>query len=140
MAPPAKSIASSTAGSPSSRTVELEQVVQHVEQGLVSLADALRERDGAAIEHEAGELHRALANAVQCFMHVAEHGGVPEPLRRRLARASATVARQRESLARATAALDRAIDVLMPAPHVSAGLYASNGLQSSSTRGGMLRA
>lgn len=35
-------------------------------------------------------------------------------LRDRLMRASGLVASQRESLARATAALDRAIDVLMP--------------------------
>ena len=40
---------------------------------------------------------------------------VPAPLRHRLAVASAQVAAQRQSLARATAALDRAIDVLIPA-------------------------
>ena len=39
---------------------------------------------------------------------------MPPALRRRLASASGQVAAQRESLARATAALDRAIDVLLP--------------------------
>jgi hypothetical protein len=121
---------------------ELEKVVEVVEARLAALADALRERDSAVIEEHATELHGALVIAVQRFVHVAKHGGVPEPMRRRLARASAMVATQRESLARATAALDRAIDVLMPppVPVQGAALYASSGLQESAPRGGMVRA
>ena len=109
----------------SDHTVELDIVVGDVERRLAGLAEALHKRDTEAIESNAAELHRALANAVQCFMHVAAHGGVPEPLRRRLARASAAVARQRESLARATAALDRAIDVLLP--REAGGVYSAHG-------------
>ncbi|MBL0088383.1 MAG: hypothetical protein IPP87_08745 [Ideonella sp.] len=120
-------------------TIPLDAVIDEVELRLASLANALRERDSDVIESSASELHRALANAVQCFMHVAEHGGVPEPLRRRLARASAMVAAQRESLARATAALDRAIDVLMPMPPASS-FYSANGLPDSFHRGGRLSA
>lgn len=120
---------------------ELEQVVEVVESRLAALADALRERDSTIIESHASELHGALVIAVQRFVHVAQHGGVPEPMRRRLARASAMVATQRESLARATAALDRAIDVLIPAaPSHGAALYASNGLQDPAQRSAMLRA
>lgn len=107
---------------------DLEAMVIMVEQRLGSLAESLRLRDIPAIEIEANELHRALARAVESFMHKARHGGVPEPMRLRLARASAQVARQREALARATAALDRAIDLLMPAaPGAPRGVYSASG-------------
>jgi hypothetical protein len=56
-------------------------------------------------------------------------------MRRRLARASAQVASQRETLARATAALDRAIDVLMPESAPVGGLYGARGLPESPMRG-----
>ena len=96
------------------RVIELEAAVSEVEQRLAALSDALRERDPSAVAHHADHLHRALSAAVQMFTHAARHGGVPDALRLRLAKASAQVARQRELLARATAALDRAIDLLMP--------------------------
>src|SRR5438128_508738 len=70
--------------------------------------------DARAIETEAGQLHRALAAAIDHFGRAARSGGVPAPLRQRLAVAGGQVAAQREALARATAALDRAIDVLLP--------------------------
>ena len=115
---------------------DLEPLVAHVEHRLVALADSLRERDVQAIEQQAQELHRALARAVECFMHAARHGGVPEPMRLRLARASAQLARQRESLARATAALDRAIDVLMPGASPAGKVYSASGLAEPLHRGG----
>ncbi|MBI5256470.1 MAG: hypothetical protein HY855_08225 [Burkholderiales bacterium] len=114
------------------QTSELEHAVATVEQGLNNLAESLRERNAPAVEMHANELHRALAAAVQRFMHAARNGGVPEPMRRRLARASAQVASQREALARATAALDRAIDVLMPDNSPGAGLYGARGLPEGS--------
>ena len=49
----------------------------------------------------------------------------PLALRDRLAQASGQVVAQRESLARATAALDRALDVLLP--REGAGLYSIYG-------------
>jgi hypothetical protein len=49
----------------------------------------------------------------------------------RLARASAQLARQREALSRATAALDRAIDVLMPGAAAPVSrVYNANGLST----------
>ena len=48
------------------------------------------------------------------FSDAARSGPLPPALRNRLASASGQVAAQRESLARATAALDRAIEVLLP--------------------------
>jgi hypothetical protein len=92
----------------------LETTLAAVETQLSSLGDSLRANDMSAVDHHASELHRALALAVDHFTHAARSGPVPPALRDRLMRASGLVASQRESLARATAALDRAIDVLMP--------------------------
>jgi hypothetical protein len=119
---------------------DLEPLVAHVELRLGALTDSLRERDVLAVEQQAQELHRALARAVECFMHAARHGGVPEPMRRRLSRASAQLARQREAMSRATAALDRAIDVLMPDALPVARVYSAKGLALPQQRSGGLRA
>lgn len=106
---------------------ELEAALRRVEQHLDDLQAALGVRDMRCIELHAGELQRALAHAVERFVHAARHGGSPLALRRRLALAGAQVSAQRDALARATASLDRAIDVLMP----SAGglLYSASGTQ-----------
>jgi hypothetical protein len=105
--------------------VELESTLAAVEGQLTALGDALCDRDSASIDLHATELHRALARAVDHFARAARAGSVPAAMRHRLANASGQVAAQRESLARATAALDRAIDVLMPRD--SGGLYSTFG-------------
>jgi hypothetical protein len=110
----------------------LEDTLAAVESRLSALGEALRARDSTAIDNHATELHRALARAVDHFTHAARRGDLPQPLRHRLARASGQVAAQRESLARATAALDRAIEVLMPSE--APGLYSSGG---ANDRGGI---
>lgn len=107
---------------------ELETALATVEHQLAALGAALVERDTGAIDQHANELHRSLAAAVRCFALAARRGGVPPDLRQRLALAGGKVAAQRESLARATAALDRAIDVLMPDLGPSSpGVYAASG-------------
>ena len=117
---------------PAAMADRLELLVAQVEQRLIALAEALRERDVLAIELQAQELHQALASAVNAFIHAARHGGVPDAVRLRLARASAQLARQREALSRATAALDRASDVLMPGANANAGqVYTANGLSKA---------
>ena len=116
-------------------TPSLEAALATVELHLSGLRQALRERDSDGIERHASALHRALAAAVQQFAQAARRGGVPPELRRRLALASGEVAAQRESLARATAALDRAIDVLMPAVTTPAALYGPNGGSERGTLG-----
>jgi hypothetical protein len=116
----------------------LESALTAVERGLSSLGDALRAQDLSSIDLHATELHRALSNAVDHFSRAARSGPVPPALRRRLASASGTVAAQRESLARATAALDRAIDVLLP--REAPVLYGSQGGAERLTRGGSLLA
>lgn len=93
---------------------QLEPVVQAVEARLQALGQALLQRDSAAVEQCATDLHRALTDAVEAFRQAARSGPVTPALRRRLMSATGEVAAQRESLARATAALDRAMDVLMP--------------------------
>jgi hypothetical protein len=119
-------------------TTELESCLCAVEQRLAELGDALRDRNGPAIEQHSSELHMALSSAVQQFALAARKGSVPPALRHRLVRTSGQVAAQRESLARATAALDRAIDVLMP--RESLGVYSTQGTAQRPMRQGSILA
>ena len=124
---------------PANAPPDLEDRLSAVESRLAALGNALRARDIAAIDLHGAELHRALASAVSHFADAAKKGSVPPALRTRLVTASGQVAAQRESLARATAALDRAIDVLLPReslPLYSAYGAADRGMFSS----GVLRA
>jgi hypothetical protein len=113
---------------------ELEATLSAVEIRLHALGVALLERNGADIELHSSELHRALARAVDHFSAAARHGELPAPLRQRLMRASSQVAAQRESFARATAALDRAIDVLLP--REAAPVYSAFGAADRPTTSG----
>jgi len=112
----------------------LQPLMAHVEQRLEALAGSLRQREILAIEQQGCDLHQALAAAVESFIHAARHGGVPDTLRLRLTRASAQPARQREALARATAALDRAVDVLLPGCLPAARMYSDKGLTPPTSR------
>jgi hypothetical protein len=116
----------------------LERALAAVEARLAALGEALRARDAIAIDTQASELHRALAAAVDHFARAAKGGPIPLELRRRLASTSGLVAAQRESLARATAALDRAMDVLMP--REAASVYSPHGAAERGSRGGSLQA
>lgn len=119
----------------------LDAMLSRVEQRLAALGEALRAGDGAAVERHAGDLHAALAQAVQTFSRAARAGDVPAPLRRRLAAASGRVAAQRETLARATAHLDRAIDVLLPRDgSPSAALYGAHGGPARPAGSGLVQA
>jgi len=118
----------------------LEASLETVERQLGALGASLRDRDAAGVERHAADLHRALAVAINHFSHAARlPGGIPQPLRQRLAVASGQVAAQRECLARATAALDRAIDVLMPTP-LPAALYGTGGHSERAATSGCLHA
>ena len=123
---------------PTGPNPKLEEAIAAVEARLAALGEALRARDSAAIDTHATELHRALAHAVDCFARASRSGAVAPALRRRLASTGGHVAAQRESLARATAALDRAIDVLMPRD--AATLYSSQGSADRGLRGGVIQA
>ena len=110
------------------QAAELERPLQAVEEALSALSMALHRQDAAGVDLVAAQLHAALSAAVDHFSRAARSGGVPMQLRQRLATASGQVAAQREALARATASLDRAMDVLMPgAAAPGAGLYGAHG-------------
>ena len=120
---------------------ELERPLLAVEDRLTALGMALHRQDDLQdLDRTAAELHTALAAAVDHFTRAARAGGVPPVLRQRLATASGQVAAQREALARATASLDRAMDVLIPRqPAAQAALYsASGGPGRSGLAGGVL--
>ena len=112
-------------------------MLEAIEAQLNGLGTALLAHDSAAIDAHAAELPRALSRAVAHFSAAARRGPVPAALRQRLLRASSVVAAQRESFARATAALDRAIDVLMPR---EAGVYNAQGTTQRGLRGGSVQA
>lgn len=119
---------------------DLESPLLALEQQLGALGLALHRQDVAAVERVAAELHVALAAAVEHFARAARSGGVPPVLRQRLALAGGQVAAQREALARATASLDRAIDVLIPRlapPHLYS---ASGGAERTAAHSGSLLA
>ncbi|MDE2081869.1 MAG: hypothetical protein KGI90_10985 [Burkholderiales bacterium] len=109
------------------RIPDLEPLLAAVEAQLAALGAALHQHDAAALDRAAAALHAALAAAVDHFSRAARQGGVPPGLRQRLAVAGGQVAAQREALARATASLDRALDVLLPRPSSPMGLYSAAG-------------
>ncbi|MCZ2293155.1 MAG: hypothetical protein LC125_14550 [Burkholderiales bacterium] len=119
---------------------DLEPPLAELEGYLGGLAQALCANDARAIEEQAGRLHSALARAVAQFTRAARTGEVPSALRQRLALAGGRVAAQREALARATASLDRAIDVLLPPEPVGSGIYSAAGSSSRAAASGHLQA
>ncbi|HZF79051.1 MAG TPA: hypothetical protein VEZ89_04610 [Rubrivivax sp.] len=139
MTSPEEHLAVQAAADPHS---ELVRPLQAVEDSLTALGLALHHRDSKAVDNVAAELHAALTAAVDHFSRAAKTGGVPPPLRRRLALASGQVAAQREALARATASLDRAMEVLIPRrPAPASALYSAAGsADRSSLSGGSLLA
>lgn len=122
------------------RAAELEPMLVRLESCLTALARAQCADDPADIEQRAAELHRALASVLGPFSQAARNGGVPHPLRERLAICGSQVAAQREALARATAALDRAIDLLLPEQGPASGLYGSGGGSDRSAHSSHLQA
>jgi len=118
---------------------ELEQTVARVESSLSALGEALRVHHAEAVASEASELQRALAAAVDQLRRSARAGQLSPQLRDRLALAGGRVAAQRESLARASAALDRAIDVLLPSPAPRVA-YSAAGLNERQPHSGVMQA
>ena len=113
---------------------QLEGLLARVKQELDALGQALIRLESASIDRHAGELQRCLVQALDGFSAAARRGVVPPPLRNRLARAGGQVAAQRECLARATAALDRAIDAMLPREG-GAGVYSAQGRTLSGSTG-----
>ena len=93
---------------------DLEQLLCAVERDLNALGQSLRQHDSDRIERHASGLRDALTRAIDGFSRASRAGQVPAALRARLVKASGQVAVQRESLLRATVALDSAMEVLLP--------------------------
>lgn len=119
---------------------DLEKPLSSVETQLQALAAALQGQDLGSVDEAAASLHQALSAAIDHFSRAARAGNVPAHLRERLVLAGGQVAAQREALARATASLDRAIDVLLPRPAAGTpNLYSSLGAANQrSGRGSLL--
>lgn len=96
------------------QTTDLESALTAVEACLADLAQALKNRDADSTEIASTALHRALLTAVDHSTRAARSGGMPPALRRRLAMAGGQVAALREAIARASASLDKSIEILLP--------------------------
>lgn len=104
-----------------------EAALLRLEQQLEALQAALGTRDGAAIQQQAAAVQQALTQLIEQRTGAARHDAAPA-MRQRLARAVAQVGAQRDALARAGAALDRAIAVLVPG--AGEAIYSARGLAS----------
>lgn len=115
---------------PDPGTADLEQLLSAVETALEALGVSMKRHDSALIERHAGELREALARAIDGFTRASHARRIPPALRTRLMRASGQVAAQRETLTRATVALDGVMEVLLP--RARAVVYAQPGPRTSS--------
>ncbi len=114
----------------------LDAALTQVERHLCTLGDALRRHEADALAGEAAALQRALAAVLR---ERSRSAALSPALRQRLARAASQVAAQREALARAGAALGRAVDVLLPGAPAQVA-YSAAGLGERPVHGGLLRA
>ena len=118
----------------------LDEAISQIEAHVAALGAALRERDAGALEAATQTLQRALAASVQRFATAARSaGGVPLPLRRRLVVINGQVNAQREQLARASAALQRALGVLAAGATPQA-TYGQTGAADRTSSGGFISA
>lgn len=101
----------------------LPPLLNELEAALALVQQALVQRDTPSLEQQAGQVQQLLAAALA----EARGQALPAPLRQRLAQAGAQLAAQRQALGRATASLDRALEVLMPAEPDPSGLYGQGG-------------
>lgn len=113
---------------------ELETPLVAVEACLNQLGDALAQRDAATIDQCASQLQHLLGAALAAFSEAAQAGKLPASLRHRLVLAGGRMAAQRETLARGNAALDRALEVLIPSEPT--GLYGAGGKAERRSSGG----
>ncbi len=105
------------------RTDALPPLLNELEAALSLVQQALSEHDSLLLEQQAGQVQQLLAAA----LGQARGQALPAALRQRLARAGAQLAAERQALGRATASLDRALEVLMPAEPDPSGVYAQSG-------------
>lgn len=98
-------------------------LLDELEAALSLVQQALTQRDAQQLELCSSQVQRLMARALA----EAREQPLGAAERQRLAQAGALLAAQRQTLFRATTALDRAIDTLMPAEPSPAGVYAESG-------------
>jgi hypothetical protein len=111
---------------------DIDGALQQVQARLAAMADALGQDQAESLAAAAVELQRALEPLRRA-------GRLPPERRRQLAELAADTAAQRESVARASAGLQRAINVLLPG-HAPGAAYAADGSQPRQAHSGWTRA
>ena len=121
-------------------THALADALTQIEARVSALGAPLRARDATALELATQTLQRTLAASIQRFATAARAaGGVPLPMRRRIALINTQVIAQREQLARASAALERARAVLAAGAQPAA-TYGQAGQADRAANGGFVSA
>lgn len=119
-------------------TAPLEPLLDAIEGPLAALGAALRDRDGSALERHAAELKRALAAAIP-RLATASPIDIAPALRQRLLEARGSIAAQRDSLARGSAAIERGLGVLIPAA-LPVAVYGNHGHSERAASSGCVHA
>ncbi|MBB5205946.1 hypothetical protein HNQ51_003277 [Inhella inkyongensis] len=101
--------------------IAADPLISELEAALAGVHQALLERDTLALELHSGAVQQRMLH----LQTLARQGQLNASARQRLGQASALLAAQRVSLSRASSALDRALDTLMPAEPI--GLYGQAG-------------
>jgi hypothetical protein len=101
----------------------LPPLLDELEAALSLVQQALTQRDALQLEVSSSQVQRLMARALA----EAREQPLAAAERQRLAQAGARLAAQRQMLFRATTALDRALDTLMPAEPNPAGIYGESG-------------
>ncbi|MCC6249811.1 MAG: hypothetical protein IT499_18875 [Rubrivivax sp.] len=109
---------------PAPARAALGPALELLDEQLGVLSTALQARDAQALLAAADQLVAALEAAGPTLR---DPRALTPALRHQLAYAVGRVAAHREALARATASVDRAIEVLLPAPAPAAGTYSARG-------------
>jgi hypothetical protein len=112
----------------------LEAAVALLEEHVAAMSRALVAQDGVAAEAAAVELRAGLRVAMAPFARAQREGALPPDLRRRLALAGGRISAQRDALARAAAALDQTLAVMLPAAEAPDVYSAQGGTARSSGR------
>ena len=109
-----------------------------LERALADVGTALREQDVAAMNEHGATLQRELARLAEPLAQALRHS-TDLALRTRVAHLCAQAGAQRQAVARALAAQQRALEILMPVPP-PAQLYSSIGSAAALPRRGLLLA
>lgn len=120
-----------------SADAELDAALQQLDARLQALSEALRAQHADTVALEAAALQRALATLRRSLRD--DGSALTAALRARAARAAGQITAQREAVARRSAAIGRALDLLLP-PTATRVAYSVAGLNERGARPGALQA